>query len=86
LRLPADKQAEYVVSSYLYTEKEWPWMAGMLLNNLDASTSPYHLGWGDGMPWFSILNQDHSPRPAYDAFKQMRATRAIPSGPEHRLE
>ena len=41
------------------------------MSNLDASTSPYHTGPGDGMPWFALLNRDHSPRPAYDAISAM---------------
>jgi hypothetical protein len=47
-------------------------MQGMLLSNLDASTTPYHTGPEDGLPWFAILNGDYSPRPAWDAFKGMR--------------
>ena len=45
----------------------------MLLSNLDASTSPYHQGPEDGLPWFAILNADYSPRPAWEAFRDMRA-------------
>jgi hypothetical protein len=48
-------------------------MRGMLLSNLDASTSPYHQGPEDGLPWFAILNADYSPRPAWSAFRDMRA-------------
>ena len=63
-----------------YAAKNWPWMKGMLLSNLDASTSPYHQGPQDGLPWFAILNTDYSPRPAWQAFKdmttQLAATRA----------
>lgn len=73
LRLSAQQQAEYVVESFRYAEQNWPWMQGLLLNNLDASTSPYHTHPLDGMPWFALLNADHSPRPSYEAFKQLRA-------------
>ena len=48
----------------------------MLLSNLDASTSPYHPAPQDGLPWFAILNADHSPRPAWKAFRDMRAAGA----------
>ena len=72
MRVPADKQAEYVVRSFKYARANWPWMTGLLLSNLDASTSPYHTGAHDGMPWFAILNKDHSPRPAWKAFKAWR--------------
>jgi hypothetical protein len=72
MRVSAEKQAEYVVRSYRYAQTNWPWMTGLLLSNLDASTSPYHTGAQDGMPWFAILNKDHSPRPAWKAFKSWR--------------
>ncbi len=73
MKVSAAQQADYVVRSYRYAASNWPWMRGMLLSNLDASTSPYHTGPEDGLPWFAILNEDHSPRPAYEAFKAMRA-------------
>jgi hypothetical protein len=72
MKVSADKQAEYVVRSYQYAQKNWPWMTGLLLSNLDASTTPYHTSPQDGMPWFSILNKDYSPRPAWKAFKAWR--------------
>jgi len=72
MRVSADKQADYVVRSYKYARANWPWMTGMLLSNLDASTSPYHTDEHNGMPWFAILNKDHSPRPAWKAFKSWR--------------
>lgn len=72
MKVPADKQADYIVRSFRYAAANWPWMAGMLLSNLDASTSPYHTGPEDGLPWFAILNADHSPRPAWYAFKDLR--------------
>jgi Bacterial SH3 domain len=72
MKVSAEQQGAYVVRSYQYAAQQWPWMAGMLLSNLDASTSPYHAGPEDGLPWFAILNEDHSARPAYEAFKQMR--------------
>src|SRR5262245_29206365 len=73
MKVSPDQQAQYVVRSYQYAKKNWPWMKGMLLSNLDASTSPYHQGPEDGLPWFAILNADYSPRPAWNAFREMRA-------------
>ena len=73
MKVSPEQQAEYVVRSYQYAQKHWPWMRGMLLSNLDASTSPYHQGPEDGLPWFAILNADYSPRPAWTAFRDMRA-------------
>jgi len=73
MKVSPEQQAQYVVRSYKYAQKNWPWMRGMLLSNLDASTSPYHQGPEDGLPWFAILNSDYSPRPAWEAFRDMRA-------------
>ena len=75
MRVSAEKQADYIVRSYKYAQKNWPWMTGLLLSNLDASTSPYHQGPEDGLPWFAILNEDYSPRPAWTAFRDMRGGR-----------
>jgi hypothetical protein len=72
MKVSPEQQAEYVVRSYRYAQKNWPWMRGMLLSNLDASTSPYHQGPEDGLPWFAILNADYTPRPAWEAFRDMR--------------
>jgi hypothetical protein len=73
MKVSPEQQGQYVVRSYQYAQKNWPWMRGMLLSNLDASTSPYHQGPEDGLPWFAILNADYSPRPAWSAFRDMRA-------------
>ena len=73
MKVSPEQQAQYVVRSYQYAQTNWPWMRGMLLSNLDASTSPYHQGPEDGLPWFAILNADYSPRPAWTSFRDMRA-------------
>ncbi|MCC6177544.1 MAG: SH3 domain-containing protein [Chloroflexi bacterium] len=72
MKVSADQQADYLVRSFRYARANWPWMSGLLVSNLDASTSPYHTGPQDGMPWFAILNKDHSPRPAWRAIKAWR--------------
>lgn len=72
MKVSPEQQADFVVRSYKFALEKWPWMQGMLLSNLDASTTPYHTGAEDGLPWFAILNGDYSPRPAWDAFKGMR--------------
>lgn len=74
MKVSAQQQADYVVGSFRYALERWPWMTGMLLSNLDASTSPYHTGWEDGLPWFALLNADYSPRPSYHAFQAWRAS------------
>ena len=73
MKVSPEQQGDYLVRSFRYATRNWPWMRGMLVSNLDASTSPYHQGPEDGLPWFAMLNADHSPRPAWEMFRAMRA-------------
>jgi hypothetical protein len=70
MKVSRDQQAEYLVRSYQYARANWPWMRGMLLFNLDHSTAPWH-GPDNPMHWFSVLDPNHGPRPAYEALKRM---------------
>ena len=79
MKVSAEQQADYLVRAFRYARANWPWLRGTLVSNLDASTSPYHTGPQDGMPWFALLNADYSPRPAYDA---MQAHLRDTGGPE----
>lgn len=73
MKVSERQQADYIIRAHRYAREHWPWMTGMLLSNLDASTSPYHTGPEDGLPWFALLNQDYSPRAAFKAFREYRA-------------
>jgi hypothetical protein len=73
MKVPAKQQADYLIRGLKYARKNWPWMTGSLVSNLDASTSPYHPGPADGLPWFAMLNSDYSPRPAYRQFRDYRS-------------
>jgi hypothetical protein len=73
MKLSAEQQADYIVRAYRYAGANWPWMGGMVLSNLDASTTPYHRNPEDAMPWFAILNSDRSPRPAWYALQALTA-------------
>jgi hypothetical protein len=70
MKVSPEQQADFTVRAYAYAHANWDWMRGMLLFNLEHSTAPWH-GPDSSMHWFSILNPDHSPRPAYDAVKRM---------------
>jgi hypothetical protein len=72
MKVSERQQADYILRAHRYAREHWPWMTGSLLSNLDASTSPYHTGPEDGLPWFAILNADYSPRAAYSAFQKYR--------------
>ena len=79
MRVSEEQQADYAVRAFRYARANWPWMTGLLLSNLDASTSPYHTGPQNGMPWFAILNKDHSPRKAWHALRRMHEQDAAAS-------
>lgn len=82
MKVSPEQQGDYLVRSFRYAKANWPWMRGMLVSNLDASTSPYHQGPEDGLPWFAMLNADYTPRPAWEMFRQMRAEpRPQPAAP-----
>jgi hypothetical protein len=70
MKVSPQQQADYIVRAYRYALANWDWMRGMLLFNLDHSTAPWYAA-DSSLPWFSILNPDHSPRPSYDAFRAM---------------
>jgi polysaccharide biosynthesis protein PslG len=65
-----ENQSAYLVQAYQYAFANWPWMGPMLLFNLDfsetCSCQPQ-----DPMRFYSIVNSDRSPRPAYTALSQM---------------
>jgi O-antigen ligase len=68
-------QGRYLVEGYERARSEWPWMGVMFV---------WHLRNPDGSPlepatYFSILNQDFSPRPAYNALKEYSTQ--VPSVP-----
>jgi hypothetical protein len=71
MKVSPEQQADYLVRAYQYATANWDWMRAMLVFNLDHSTAPWH-GPDTPLYWFSILNPDHSPRPAYTALKRMK--------------
>jgi hypothetical protein len=70
MKVSPEQQADYLVRAYGYARAHWPWMRGMLLFNLDHSTASWH-GPETSLYWFSILDPNHAPRPAYEALKAM---------------
>src|SRR5439155_19339267 len=73
MKVSADQQADFLVRAYRYASQNWPWLAGSLLYNIDGAASPYqNYGGFDAKAWFSILNADYSPRPAWLAIQTMR--------------
>jgi hypothetical protein len=83
MKVSADQQADFLVRAYRFAFQNWPWLGGSLLFNIDGATSPYqNYGGFDAKAWFSILNADYSPRPAYYALRGMNAEIARAAAPE----
>ena len=82
MKVSAENQADYLVRAHRYALANWPWLAGSLLYNIDGATSPYqNYGGFDAKAWFSILNADYSPRPAYHALQTIGADLAKSAAP-----
>jgi WD40 repeat protein len=63
------QQAEYLTRAYAKAEQEWPFVKALFLFNLDFSTVPWYPA-PEPMRWYSILNPDRTPRPAYTILRQ----------------
>jgi hypothetical protein len=63
------QQAEYLTRAYSKAEQEWPFVKALFLFNLDFSTVPWYPA-PEPMRWYSILNPDRTPRPAYTILRQ----------------
>jgi hypothetical protein len=69
-QVTAQQQADYLTRAFAHADANWPWMGTMIVSNLDFSQLPWY-GECDPLRYFSILNPDGSPRPAYTALTQM---------------
>ncbi len=63
-----EQQAQYLVRAFEIARRDWPWVTGMFVWNLNFSTlvDPDD----EKGPW-SVLNPDWSPRPSYRALSLM---------------
>ena len=68
MKVSPQEQADYLVRAYRKALEEWPWMGVMFVWNLDFSA---HYPDTSHQYWFSIINEDYTPRPAYLALKEM---------------
>jgi len=64
----AQQQAQYLVDAFAWAHDHWPWATGMFVWNLNYSTVTQPND--EKYPW-SVLNNDWSPRPSFDALKTM---------------
>jgi polysaccharide biosynthesis protein PslG len=63
-----EDQAKYLVRAYEIAAERYPWMGVMAMWNLNFSTI---VGPEDEKHAWSIIRDDYSPRPAYEALKAM---------------
>jgi hypothetical protein len=77
MELPADRRAEHLVNALQYVNARYPWVVGALVFNLDFATTPW-VPASSPMHWFSLVNADRSPRPAYLRLREARASGALP--------
>jgi hypothetical protein len=64
-----EQQAQYLARAYAKVQQEWPFVEALFLFNLDFSTVPWYPA-PEPMRWYSILNPDRTPRPAYIILRQ----------------
>jgi len=63
-----ETRAQWIVQAVQQTRARYPWVGAMFVWNLNWSVfSPPDTSWG----YFSLVNADYSPRPAYNAVKYL---------------
>jgi polysaccharide biosynthesis protein PslG len=71
-----EQQADYIVRGFSYARERWsPWIGPMFLWTLapDPQWQPHFEQY-----WWSVTDADGTPRPAYDALRNARATGLLP--------
>ena len=76
-QVSAEQQADYTVRAIQYARQHWPWATVLLVFNLDYSMVSW-LDPCDNMRWRSLLNSDGTPRPVFDALRQLSSTPTPP--------
>jgi hypothetical protein len=66
LQVSEDKQSRYLLGAFERTGQEWPWLERIAVWNLSAG-----LASGDERRGYSILDDDATPKPAYEALAKM---------------
>jgi hypothetical protein len=72
MELPSDTRAEFLVRSLHMASQEYGWLLGATVFNLDYASNA-NLPATSERGWFSLLNSDRSPRPAYIRIQSARA-------------
>jgi hypothetical protein len=77
MQLPAHARADYLVEALHMASTQYAWLVGATVFNLDYATST-SMPLTSERPWFSLLNADRTPRLAYTAIQQARASGFLP--------
>jgi hypothetical protein len=76
-KLLPDQRASHLVGALRTANVEYPWIAGATMFNLDYATVGYIPSTSE-QHWFSLLNPDESPRPAFIAIRDARQSGVLP--------
>jgi hypothetical protein len=76
-KLSPDRRASFLVGALRTANVEYPWIAGATMFNLDYATVGYVPSTSE-QHWFSLLNPDKSPRPAFIAIRDARQSGVLP--------
>lgn len=77
MEVAAQARADYLVRALQLANANYPWIVGALVFNLDYATTPWNPPDAEKY-WFSLLNEDYSPRLAFDRIKQARENGTLP--------
>lgn len=64
------QQGHYLAQTYANVRRDWPFVQAVFLFNLDFSTVSWYPA-DEPMRWYSIMNPDRTPRPAYTQLRQL---------------
>lgn len=71
------EQAAYLAQACAQIRSEWPWVRVITVWNMSVG-----LGVDDQMRGYSIINDDHAPKPAYTALQVLNGGHAAPPAPQ----
>jgi hypothetical protein len=77
MELPSDARADNLVQALRMAATQYPWLLGATVFNLDFAANTA-LPKTSERTWFSLLNPDRSPRPAFLKIQQARASGYLP--------
>ena len=69
-----EQQGEYIVRAYQYARQNWPWVGVMFIWNIANPTWTV----SEEQYWWSIVEPDGTPRPAYTRLVQARTDGTLP--------